>query len=103
VGTNSQVDRQIGLAVSDDELTWERIGGPAGKKAVLPPAPKSSGRWDFRLACPWVVPMEDGSLRMYYIGSNEASREGGSELASVHQIGMAVSDGDITRWTRWEA
>ena len=47
--------------------------------------------------------MEDGSLRMYYIGSNEASREGGSELASVHQIGMAVSDGDITRWTRWEA
>ena len=42
--------------------------------------------------------MEDGSLRMYYIGSNEASREGGSELASVHQIGMAVSNGDITRW-----
>lgn len=95
------MDRQIGLAVSDDGLTWEHLGGPAGNKAVLPQAPKRSGRWDFSLGCPWVVPMEDGSLRMYYIGSNEASREGGSELASVHQIGMAVSDGDITRWTRW--
>ena len=101
VGTNPQVGRQIGLAVSDDGLTWERVDGPHGNKSILPQAPKGSGRWDFRLGCPWVVPMEDGSLRMYYIGSNEANREGGSELASVHQIGMAVSDADITRWTRW--
>ena len=46
--------------------------------------------------------MDDGSLRMYYIGSNERDGEGG-ELGSVHQIGMAVSDGDITKWERWTA
>jgi hypothetical protein len=45
--------------------------------------------------------MDDGTLRLYYIGSNERSGEGGSELSSVHQIGMAVSDGDITKWERW--
>ncbi len=103
VGELPQVDRQIGLAVSEDGLNWERVDGPNDNKSILAQAPKGSGRWDFRMGCPWVVPLGDGSLRMYYIGSNEANRERLGELASIHQIGMAVSDGDITRWQRWEA
>jgi len=100
VGKNPEVDRQLGLALSDDGLNWRRVDGPQNNGAILGQSPKGSGRWDFRLGCPWVVPMEDGSLRMYYIGSNE--REGAdSELGSVHQIGLAVSDGDPTQWTRW--
>jgi hypothetical protein len=47
--------------------------------------------------------MDDGSLRLYYIGSNQVTGPGPStELSVVHQIGLAVSDGDITRWRRWE-
>ncbi len=101
VGTNPEVDRQIGLAVSDDGLTWERVDGSHSNKSILPQAPKGSGRWDVRLGCPWVVPLGDGSLRMYFIGANERSGEGRNELSTVHQIGMAVSDGDITRWQRY--
>ncbi|MDG2244305.1 MAG: hypothetical protein P8L66_12535 [Rhodospirillaceae bacterium] len=103
VGTNPEVDRQIGLAVSDDGITWERVDGPHKNGSIIPQSPRGSGLWDHRLGCPWVVPMDDGTLRLYYIGSNERDSEGGSELSSVHQIGMAVSDGDITKWERWTA
>jgi hypothetical protein len=101
VGTNPEVDRQIGLAVSDDGITWERVDGPHKNGSIIPQSPKGSGLWDHRLGCPWVVPMDDDTLRLYYIGSNERDSEGGSELSSVHQIGMAFSDGDITKWERW--
>lgn len=103
VGELPEVDRQIGLAVSDDGLNWERVDGPNDNGSILMHAPKGSGRWDYRMGCPWVVPLGDGSLRMYYIGSNEADRSTGGELASIHQIGMAVSDGDVRIWKRWEA
>lgn len=63
----------------------------------------AEGGWDYRLGCPWVVPMADRSLRPHYIGSNQVVGPGPStELTVVHQIGLAVSDGDITRWRRWE-
>lgn len=102
VGTNPEVDRQIGLALSDDGIRWERVDGAEKNGSVLMQSPKGSGLWDHRMGCPWIIPMDDGSLRMYYIGSNE--REGAdSELGSVHQIGMAVSDGDLTKWSRWES
>ncbi|MDH3640077.1 MAG: glycosyl hydrolase, partial [Gammaproteobacteria bacterium] len=64
---------------------------------------KGSGRWDYRLGCPWLVVQDDGSLRLYYIGSNEAVGSGTSELDVVHQIGLAVSAGDITEWQRFKA
>ncbi|MBK6597539.1 MAG: glycosyl hydrolase [Proteobacteria bacterium] len=99
VGSPVQVDRQIGVAVSDDGLDWRRVDGPLEHGAVLAQATKGSGGWDYRIGCPWVVPMPDGSLRLYYIGSNE--HQGGTELETVHQIGVAVSDGDITQWRRY--
>lgn len=96
--------RGMGLAESADGLTWKKVKGDQIAGAVFGPAPRGSGRWDTRgLGCPSVVTMEDGSLRMYYIGSNEFP-PGGNEMYSVHQIGLAVSaKGDPTQWERWEA
>jgi len=80
----------IGLARSADGLSWERIGaGPVFSPSAEP------GAWDgVAVARPWVVPMDDGSARLYYVGR-------GAEGA-VQRIGMARSEGnDWTRWTRW--
>ncbi len=96
-----QVDRQIGVAISADGIDWERVDGPYANGCVIPQAPKGSGLWDYRLGCPWLVAQDDGTLRLYYIGSNERPGEGGSELDTVHQIGLAVSAGDVTRWERF--
>jgi hypothetical protein len=98
IGKGFTVDRQIGVAVSDDGLAWTRLDGPAPDGATLAGSPHDSPLWDQRLGCPWVVPMPGGGLRMYYIGSHE--REGGSELDGVQQIGLASSDGDPLRWVR---
>ena len=101
IGRPMEVDRQIGVAVSDDGLRWERVDGPEPNGAVLAQSPPDGGSWDFRLGCPWLVPLADGGLRLYYIGSNERAGAGADELSSVHQIGLAVSDGDITRFRRY--
>jgi hypothetical protein len=100
IGTPMQVDRQIGAAVSDDGVNWERVPGPNADNSVIA-ASTAEDPWDIRLGCPHVVPLPDGSLRLYYIGSDE--RDGEGELDTVNQIGVAVSDGDITQWRRWEA
>lgn len=95
--------RSIGLAVSDDGLGWRREAGPEPDGSVFAHAPKGSGRWDaYAIGTPCIVPLPDGSLRMYYIGSNEVAEAGGiDELALRHQIGLAVCDGgDPTRWRR---
>jgi len=93
----------VGLALSNDGIKWrkddmgEQPGGP-----VIRHAPKGSGRWDAKaVSTPWVVPMPDGSYRMYYIGNLEVPG-GADELSSLHQIGMAVSDGpNFRKWRRW--
>ena len=103
IGDPIQVDRQIGLATSKDGVRWQRVDGPYPNGSIIPQAPKASGRWDFRLGCPWVMTLDDGSHRLYYIGSNERPGGGGSELDTVHQIGLAVSSGDVTQWTRFES
>jgi len=100
IGEGLQVNRQIGVAVSDDGVAWERIRGPRADGAVIAAA-DTPEPWDIRLGCPHVVPMPDGSLRMYYIGSDE--RDGEGELDTVNQIGLAVSDGDVTQWRRLPA
>jgi hypothetical protein len=100
-GRPMEVTRQIGVAVSDDGLRWERLDGPHANGCILAQSPEGAGLWDNRLGCPWAVPLPDGTLRLYYIGSNERSGAGANELESVHQIGLAVSRGDITRWERW--
>lgn len=93
-GTNSQGYYCIGVATSPDGFTWTKEG------SVFCHAPKGSGRWDARaVGTPNVVPMEDGSFRMYYIGANEGGHD---ELSTQHQIGLAVSDGtNFRRWRRW--
>lgn len=102
IGEGPAVGRQLGVAVSEDGIDWQRLDGDAPGGAIVAQAPAGSGRWDFRLGCPWMVPMDDGTLRLYYIGSNERpAGQGHAELISVHQIGLAISDGDITRWRRW--
>jgi len=91
----------IGLAVSDDGINWrrdeagEQPGGP-----VFNHSPKGSGRWDTRAAgTPWVVPMPDGSYRLYYVGCPEMGHD---ELSGMQLIGMAVSDGpNFRKWRRW--
>jgi hypothetical protein len=92
----------IGLAISDDGIKWqkdeagEQPGGP-----VFGHAPKGSGRWDaLATGTPHIVPMPDGSYRMYYVGGQEGV--GGVELGMIAQIGMAVSDGsNYRKWRRW--
>jgi hypothetical protein len=87
----------IGLAVSDDGIKWCR---DESGKPVFSHAPSGSGRWDAKsVGTPYIVPMPDGSYRMYYIGVNEGGHDA---LSSQQQIGMAVSDGpDFRKWRRW--
>jgi predicted GH43/DUF377 family glycosyl hydrolase len=103
IGSRMQTDRQIGIAVSDDGLAWQRVRGPNDNGSILAAATVGTGptgeAWDTRLGCPCVVPMAGGGLRLYYIGSNE--RRGDTELDTVNQIGLAVSEGDLLNWQRW--
>ena len=86
----------IGLALSDDGIRWRRDGDG---EPVFSHARKGSGLWDAQaVGTPCVVPMQDGSFRMYYVGANE----GGDQLSTRFQIGLAVSEGsDFRRWHRW--
>jgi len=101
-GANRKGYYSIGLAVSDDGITWrrdeagEQPGGP-----VFCHAPVGSGRWDSRaVGTPFIVPMPDHSYRMYYLGSNEITED---HKTGVYQIGLAVSDGaNIRKWHRWD-
>ncbi len=97
--------RSIGLAVSDDGLSWRREPGPEADGSVFAHAPRGSGRWDaYAIGTPCVVAGPDGGLRMYYIGSNEvAGSASHDELSLRHQIGLALSDDrDPARWRRYE-
>ena len=78
----------IGLARSTDGLEWRRDS----QTPVLEPS-AIDGSWDeVAVSRPWVVPMDDGSARIYYIG-----RGANGEQA----IGMAQSDGnDWSKFTR---
>ena len=100
-GVNNDSYFSIGLAVSDDGINWKKQLGEEQNGSVFSHAPKRSGRWDARaVGTPCVVPMPDGSLRMYYVGCNEG---GNTELDSRHQIGLALSDGtNFLKWNRWE-
>ncbi|GIW06693.1 MAG: hypothetical protein KatS3mg060_1498 [Dehalococcoidia bacterium] len=46
-----------------------------------------------------MVPMDDGSFRLYYVGGPE--RQAGNDYQQG--IGLALSDGpNYRRWRRWE-
>jgi hypothetical protein len=99
-GVNSSGYHSIGLAISEDGIHWQKQKGEQVGGSVFSHAQKDSGRWDARaVGTPCVVPMDDGSFRMYYIGANEGGHD---ELSSQHQIGLAVSAGtNFRQWHRW--
>jgi len=84
---DAQRRHSIGVASSDSEgLEWRRRpGGP-----VLEPSDVVDS-WDgAAVARPWLVPLDDGSARLYYLGRSEDG---------VQAIGAAQSDG--TNWFNW--
>lgn len=97
--------RSIGLATSPDGVRWTRRPGTETDGSVFAHAPSGSGRWDaYAVGTPWVVPMPDGSFRLYYVGAGETATGHADELALAHRIGLAHSDGpDLARWQRWES
>ena len=102
-GVSCDGHRSIGLATSPDAIRWTRYQGPEHDGSVFAHAPSGSGRWDaFAVGTPCVVPLPDGSYRLYYVGANETPGGFADELAMRHCIGLAVSDGpDYTLWRRW--
>lgn len=99
-GSNKSAYHCIGVAISDDGIHWKKDEGEQPGGPVFCHAEQGSGRWDARaVGTPCVVPMDDGSFRMYYIGANEGGHD---ELSTQHQIGLAVSDGsNFRKWYRW--
>lgn len=95
--------RSIGLATSEDGLRWQRQAGSEPDGSILAHAAKDSGCWDaFAVGTPRVVPLPDGSFRLYYVGANETPTGFADELAMVQQIGVAFSDGaNFQRWECW--
>ncbi len=96
----------IGLALSDDGEHWTKVRGPLKGGAVFEPGALGPGSWDGRaVGTPWVVAMPDGGHRLYHVGNtNPSSGPAATEMATVHQIGLAVAEGgDFTRWRRWGA
>jgi hypothetical protein len=87
----------IGVASSSDGFAWS-----TEPDLVFQHAPRGSGAWDAQaVGTPWVVPMEDGSYRMYYVGMNEAGA-GAGELGVKANIGVALSDGpNYRKWRRY--
>jgi len=104
-GSNHQNYYGIGLATSPDGIRWTKEPGDEPGGAVFLHAPPGSGRWDARaVGTPCVVPMEDGSYRLYYVGAHEVSQRDLSkgDNASLHAIGLALSEGrTLRRWRRW--
>lgn len=104
-GMHGARNASIGFARSTDGRAWTKVRGPEAGGAVLARAPSGSGRWDAEGAgTPWVVPDASGRLNLYYVGVNEnprPPREGIDELGVTHQIGLAISSGDPTRWQRF--
>jgi predicted GH43/DUF377 family glycosyl hydrolase len=87
----------IGLATSPDGLAWKTEPEPVFQHAV-----RGSGAWDAQaVGTPWVVPLPDGSFRMYYVGMNETGPTAG-ELDVQAYIGVALSDGpNFRKWRRY--
>jgi predicted GH43/DUF377 family glycosyl hydrolase len=83
----------IGLATSPDGLRWERL--PAGGERGAAVSRGGPGAWDeMAIGTPYLLPMPDGALRLYYVGFSGQIETG---------IGLATCDGrDLTRWEKYE-
>jgi hypothetical protein len=107
-GMYGQASSSIGMARSDDGIHWTRIRGSEDRGAIFAHSPADSGLWDAQgVGTPWVIANEAGGFNLYYVGANaiaDMPASGVDELAHVHQIGLAISEGqDLTRWRRWSA
>ncbi|MDX2225437.1 MAG: hypothetical protein SFV21_21975 [Rhodospirillaceae bacterium] len=96
----------IGMAESADGITFTRVKGPDRGGSMLASPPRDGDRFDSHgIGTPWLVPMEDGSFRLYYVGATSRIKgdlESG-ESRNIHRIGLALSDGmDLTKWRRWD-
>eukprot|EP00965_Chrysotila_dentata_P198553 6178866-Pleurochrysis_carterae.AAC.1 len=70
----------IGMATSTDGVSWSVRDAPVFETASDPDA------WDGKaVSRPWLVPMDDGSARLYYVGRSQDGTQA---------IGMACSNGD---------
>ncbi|KAH7285688.1 hypothetical protein KP509_33G041100 [Ceratopteris richardii] len=98
-GSNYKFDFSIGLATSDDGLSWVKDleCGPEPGGPVLK-ARKGEDVWDnVVVGTPYVIVLPDGSLRMYYLGVGK--KEG--DMATQQGIGLATSIGtDFRTWRR---
>ncbi|KAH9300391.1 hypothetical protein KI387_011974 [Taxus chinensis] len=95
-GSNFKFEFAIGLALSNDGVTWKKEpGGP-----VLT-ARTGEDVWDnVIVGTPYVLEMPDGSFRMYYLGVGKLKTNG--QETTQQGIGLAVSDGTNFRsWRRY--
>lgn len=99
-GSDFKFQYAIGLAVSDDGIIWERDQncGPEPGGPILR-ARTGEDFWDNVLVgTPYVLAMEDGSFRMYYLGVGKFE----GDKTSQRGIGLAISDGENYRsWRRF--
>ncbi|CAM6073278.1 unnamed protein product [Sphagnum tenellum] len=99
-GSDFKFQYAIGLAVSDDGIIWERDQncGPEPGGPILR-AQTGEDFWDNVLVgTPYVLAMEDGSFRMYYLGVGKFE----GDKTSQRGIGLAISDGENYRsWRRF--
>lgn len=100
-GSNYKFEFSIGLAVSDDGMSWTKDNecGPEPGGPILK-ARKGEQVWDnVVVGTPYVIVLPDGTLRMYYLGVGK--KEG--DTSSQQGIGVAASNGvDFRSWRRLE-
>ncbi|MCO5593220.1 hypothetical protein L7F22_047227 [Adiantum nelumboides] len=96
-GSNYKFEFAIGLAVSDDSLVWMKDTecGPEPGGPILQ-ARKGESVWDnLVVGTPYVVVLQDGSLRMYYLGVGKKEEDPSTKQG----IGIATSIGtDFRSW-----
>lgn len=90
-GVNLQGVHGIGLAVSSDGIHWQK----ETDAAAIFSARVGEDAWDNgTVAAPHVVAMDDGSFRLYYVGSDQAKK--------ASAMGLAVSQGrNFRSWIRF--
>lgn len=97
-GSDMKFNFAVGLASSVDGLNWEKdltVGEEPGGPIFR--ARQGENVWDNMIVgTPYVVPMADGSFRMYYVGAGKLKNE---EVVK-QGIGLAVSEG--TNYRKWQ-
>jgi hypothetical protein len=90
-GVDAENRFRIGLATSDDLVTWKRLAGRGPKGSIVEYG--APGSFDeIAMGTPYLVAEPDGSIKLYHVGFS---------AKGVSGIGLLLCDGrDITRWRR---